>query len=132
MNPVVAALLIVGLYLVMESVADKRVETAVARTALEKENERERSRDLSTCLYEQQLSGNGIRDYVKDMIEDTGPWMYRDNDDTKGMPGSAPEGFASSVPASDLDWMQARAGEGKRKKKQRPRAAGAASEGPRS
>lgn len=72
MNPAVALLLILGLFLIMDAISDERV--AVAR----KESSAE-VRRVDVSALDDQMSSSPTKDLVTSMFENQAPWAFRDD-----------------------------------------------------
>lgn len=79
MNVVVVLLLIMGGFLIMDAVGEKRV------TRAERES-RKTVKYVPLSIYDEQLSGRSMRDDFSNMFYSSGPWMFRD--DFAGIPAA--------------------------------------------
>lgn len=72
MNVLVVMLLMLGGFLVMDAVSEKRVDMA-SRSA------KKTVRYVPLSIYDEQLSGRSVRDEFGDMFYSAGPWGFRDD-----------------------------------------------------
>lgn len=72
MNVLAVLLLFLGAFLIMDAACERRVASA--------ESSNKNVKYVPLPIYDQQMSGNTMRDYITDMLYSTGPWMFRDND----------------------------------------------------
>lgn len=72
MNVVVVLLLLMGGFLIMDAVGEKRVSRA------ERES-RKIVKYVPLSIYDEQLSGRSTRDDFSNMFYSSGPWMFRDD-----------------------------------------------------
>ena len=96
MNVVVVLLLLMGGFLIMDAVGEKRVSRA------ERES-RQTVKYVPLSIYDEQLSGRSVRDDFSDMFFSSGPWSFRD--DFAGFP-SAGERDEDDADAADLAFSE--------------------------
>lgn len=97
MNVVLVLVIMLGGFLVMDAVGEKRVSRA------ERES-RKTVRYVPLSIYDEQLSGRSTRDDFSNMFYSSGPWSFRD--DFAGVPLDGADGKDGGAAALAFDELQ--------------------------
>lgn len=81
MNVVVVLLLMMGGFLIMDAVGEKRVNRAERET-------RKTVKYVPMSIYDEQLSGRSMRDFFSNMFYSSGPWAFRNDFASVQLPGA--------------------------------------------